>query len=92
MALVCPECSSLNIGTREQAEIWQRASFTRIDEKGSFEDAQGNEVDADWDAYDSEDVGDTETVGFFCRACFTTWDGRTLPFITVEEYLAKEDA
>lgn len=86
MGLVCPECGSDRVGTREQAEIWQGATFTRSEyEKGSFEDASGNEIDADWEAYDSEDVGDTETVGFFCRDCVTTWDGRTCPFILAED-------
>jgi len=84
MELVCPECGSDRIGTREQAEIWQRATFTRAKE-GSFEDADGNWIETDWEAYDSEDVGDTETVGFFCSNCFKTWDGKTCPFIPAQE-------
>lgn len=93
MSLVCPHCGSANVGTREKAEIWQRATFTRItDDIGSFSDAQDNYIDAEWDAYDSEDVGDTETVGFFCRGCQSTWDGRELPFITEEEFGAKEES
>lgn len=61
--LVCPNCGSDDIGTREQAEIWQPARFTLTD----------GELDIDWDAYGSKDVGDTETVGYFCRACLGTW-------------------
>lgn len=89
--LVCPNCGSDRIGTREQAEIWQRATFTRTEEKGSFEDADGHEIEADWEAYDSEDVGDTETVGFFCRNCFETWDGRTCPFIPAQDFGKEEE-
>lgn len=89
MSLVCPNCGSGRIGTREQAEIWQRATFTRItDDIGSFTDAEDNYIEADWEAYDSEDVGDTETVGFFCAGCQSTWDGRKVPFITQEEVKA----
>jgi hypothetical protein len=28
----------------------------------------------DFEMYDSEDVGDTETVGYFCRGCIATWE------------------
>ena len=83
--LVCPNCGSDNTGTREQAEIWQRATFTYADEVSSFEDAAGQNVDADWEAYDSDDVGETETVGFFCRGCVSTWDGKTVPFVMPKE-------
>ena len=76
---VCPECGSDRIGTRERAEIWQPCAFTP-DEDGPFQDSDGNPFFGEWDAYDSDDVGDTETIGYFCSACLTTWDGDVLPF------------
>jgi len=93
--LVCPNCGSDSIGTREQAEIWQPANFTRLpesnrgDEWPGHEDGEGRFVDVEWDAYDSDDVGDTETIGYFCKACVWTWDGAaTIPFVTREQFEA----
>lgn len=83
-ALVCPNCGSDAVGTIEKASIWQRATFRHAGEEAyyqSFKDAQGTAIEADWELYDSEDVGDTETVGFFCRGCVGTWDGTTVPFV-----------
>lgn len=93
-ALVCPECGSGRVGTLEKAVIWQSARFTVAEHpgRGSFEDARGREIEADWDVYDSEDVGDTETDGFFCRGCLTTWDGREVPFISEEAFRLKVTA
>lgn len=87
--LVCPDCGGGNIGTREKAEIWQGASFT----------ADG---ETDWEAYDSEDVGETQTVGWFCRDCLVTWDVAGeydkesrrfpgFPFITPAAFAAKDE-
>lgn len=92
-SLVCPNCGSTRTGTIEEAHIWQPATFTYPDSvgRGSFEDAQGTEIEADWEAYDSEDVGDTETVGFFCRGCISTWDGTTVPFITEAAYVVSQE-
>ena len=89
LQVVCPHCGSGDrIGTRERAEIWQPCSFTLQpdDEEPDFEDSAGRGFTPEWDAYDSDDVGDTETVGFFCQACLVTWDGSTLPFITRAEW------
>lgn len=87
--LVCPECGSDRVGTIEEAHIWQSARFELSDaEKGSFETVDGREIETFWDMYDSEDVGDTETVGFFCRGCLTTWDGTTVPFVPPKEVAA----
>jgi hypothetical protein len=97
--LVCPECGSDYVGTRERAEIWQPAEFTRLSEgdEGKWgsghEDARGNKVEVEWEAYDSDDVGDTETVGFFCSGCRYTWGEEgsvgAVPFFTVQEFEAK---
>ena len=97
MTLVCPECGSDQIGTLEAATIWQGATFTIAPEGsvGSFKDQEGREVDADWEMYDSEDVGDTDTVGFFCRGCITTWDTGVVPFVpegSIGEHLAESRA
>jgi hypothetical protein len=90
--LVCPNCGSDRTGTIEKAYIWQPATFTRIAEGADpeigsgHEDAHGNPVDVEWDAYDSEDVGDTETVGFCCKECIATWDGNSVvPFVAPAE-------
>lgn len=94
--LVCPECGSSNLGSIEKAYIWQPATFTRLAEGeegivgSGHEDAQGNGVDVEWDVYDSSDVGDTETVGFCCKSCASSWDGTSVvPFISEEEFEAK---
>ena len=72
--LVCPHCGSDATGTLEDATIWQRATFTAVhDGDGEETTAGGIEVVVVWESYDSEDVGDTETVGWFCRGCLTTW-------------------
>lgn len=93
--LVCPKCGSERLGTIEQASIWQPATFTRLPpgDEGAMgtghEDTQGRGVDVEWDAYDSQDVGDTETVGYCCKSCAFIWpgDGATpVPFVTPEEY------
>jgi hypothetical protein len=94
--LVCPNCgNSDRLATREQAEIWQPARFyaARNEPDAVLEDVEGYGVDVAWDAYSSEDVGDTETIGYACRDCTWTWpDEATLdgagpvPFITRDEY------
>lgn len=71
--LVCPRCGSDATGTLEDATIWQRATFTAVpDGEGEVETVDGIEATVEWGSY-SEDVGDTETVGWFCRGCLTTW-------------------
>lgn len=82
--LVCPHCGSDNLGTLEQATIWQTCAFTVGPEaEDTFELPDGTPVEAEWEMYDSEDVGDTDTVGWFCRGCITTWSSETeqFPFV-----------
>lgn len=74
-ALVCPNCGRGDrLATREKAEIWQPAEFTVVD----------GEIEVEWDAYDSEDVGDTETVGYACKECCWVFD-------EISELVTEED-
>lgn len=92
--LVCPNCGSSRLATVERAEIWQPATFT-LSEDGVVHRTDGLLVDIEWDAYDSEDVGDTETVGYACKDCIWTWgeEGNVnseCPFVTDAEFAASK--
>lgn len=92
--IVCPNCGSDRIGTIEEAHIWQPCSFTLYPEAGGpkpvgFTSLDGRTLEPEWDAYDSDDVGDTETVGFFCKGCTSSWytdDVLHIPFVTRAEF------